>query len=779
MSEMRTAGEVLRALGSQHGLHDSSVQQAYANFVSDAIACARQHGSGQVFAEAETGTGKTIGYLVAAGLDCARHGSRAIVSTYTLALQRQILRSDMARALAIVREETGVALSYAPRMGRRNFVDPERAQRVVQAKLRTPTLSAEDKAALQAFADWAQDHPGGELREFIDEAGLDALPCGILFEDVCISASTDRKSEAFAAYQAHVDASRNADIVVTNHAMLVTDAIYGDSEILHSSDDPRGIGVIILDECDRMPEAARSATSTLFSVHDTRVAIHNWRKVCAAEDLPAADAAFAALLTLDEAMGIAAAALQVPDEAGVEAVHFWDDLSGSVRATVQPALVRLSDALQPWRKDAAERISQMSDEARDAWRTLARLSRECADLADALEGKADAGSGAQRSQTQMVALRWSPTRKWPSIKTFRLYPARVLKRVWNEWTDLGGGGDKAEPVDEKTAARRARDAARRAKALVLTSATISAPSRSGKPNFVELKNAFGIFDENNPCESLMVERSPMFAPKQFGTVDIVFSHPLAPAVYLGQKDSHAWSDDGEGMEHNPAWVTYCAMAALRAHEQGGRVLVLCNSYKAAQKIADALRAMKLPVVEKTRTNTADACLRRFVEDPGAIYVSPSAWEGFDPSQIRDAKGERVQVKHVVITQAPFPSPDGALMQALRRHLLKKGVPADRVETIVYGNARAAALRRFRQGFGRGIRSLTDRFTLWLCDPRFPRSSAAREALGEAGVVVRSDFLYAIPRRFRESAASLSAWDRGSVLDVTGKVIPYEDLVVEV
>lgn len=775
-----TAALAIKKYGSTHGLNDSQVQQDYAGFVSDAITLAREKGSGQVFAEAETGTGKTIGYLVAAGLDCARHGARAIISTYTLALQRQILHNDIHKAIAIVRDATGVTLRAAYRIGRRNFVDPDRASRVIQTKLSDTKISDDDRDALESLDTWAAEHPGAEIRDFLDgNPDIECMPAGLVLEDICISASTNKGGPAYAKYLEHVNAAHEADIVITNHAMLVADAMYGDSEILHDSDDPRGIGSIIIDECDRMPDAARSATSNVFSLHELKVALDKWAKHCGKKDPtePARKALTTMFGTMDR---VALETGSAANQAGQEDVRFWGELSKDHAKSVDIALRALSNTLEQFaHMHKLPGFIQASgrSEAHDDLRALTRLSKDAVRIHDAITG--------QGLDSHLLALRWSPTRKWPSIKTFQINPAHVLRRVWSEWTaEREAAHEKKSPqsasadASDKVLLRRVLTEKRRASALVLTSATVSAPSKSGKVNFVEMEIAFGIYNKTNPCADLMTQRSPTFAPTKFGTVRFVFSHPAAPPVY--DKNDFAagmWADENGGARpHNPDWVRYCAQAAQQAHKVGGRTLVLTNSYAAAEKIAAELRGLSLPVIEKTRLNTADACLRRFVDGRDAIYVSPGAWEGFDPSQIVDADGNKVRVKHVVITQAPFPNADGALQKALRDYLKSRGIAASRVEQIVYGNARAAALRRFRQGFGRGIRSLTDSFTAWLCDPRFPRSPAMRNLLGEAGTMVRTDFLYAIPRRFRESTTSISPWERGDTLDLDGSLLEYGDLI---
>ena len=160
------ASEVLAVHGRAVGLKRNPVQGEYADYVQRGLAVARKEGYGQLLVEAETGTGKTLGYLVPAGLDCARNNARAIVATHTVALQRQILRfepsgqiapeSDMARALTIIKAATGKQLTAGLRLGMRNFLDTDRALTAVDRVLDKRGVKREVREQAETFADWAQ-----------------------------------------------------------------------------------------------------------------------------------------------------------------------------------------------------------------------------------------------------------------------------------------------------------------------------------------------------------------------------------------------------------------------------------------------------------------------------------------------------------------------------------------------------------------------------------------------------------------------------------------------
>lgn len=759
---MLTASEVLREYGPAHGLTPREVQCAYTDYVAGGIACARKSGSGQLFAEASTGTGKTIGYLTSALLDCVEHNTRAIIATHTIALQRQIMESDLPRAIAMVQDATGKRLTFDLRIGKRNFVDPDRVALAYIHK-KTKKWSPDEVQALENLHTWADENPGAQIADFLRQYDLDTLPCGILLEDICISTSTNQKGAAYLKYREHAARSKSVDVLVTNHSLLLIDAIYRDIEVLHDADDQRKLGVIIVDECDRLPEAARSLSSDMVPLHDLLRALERWQTHIPDDVTSAACSAVSAAMAV---MHPIVDATKIGERS--ETIVFWRDLRKEQADVLHQALRKASLACMPY-SDLEAPPDFVPQESRakafDDLRALRRLSRSLVDILGDIS--------TQNEKSHLIALRWSPTRDWPSVKRFELHPARVLARVWREWTTeriekiLNGNVDLARQYED-----------RRATALVLTSATISPPSASGAANFTRLSLEYGIYPKDNACQPYMEQRKTSFEPSNFGRVNFVFSHPDAPSVYL-KNDPHGIEiDDVEELarQHNMEWVAYSARAVAAAHSRGGRVLVLTNSYEATKKIARAAQDLGLSVIEKKRDTPADSCLRSLAADSNGIFISPGAWEGFDPTRLVGPDGRRVVLRHVVITQTPYPKPDGSLQLALLSHLMSRGVSKEKAQSIVYGNIRDAALCKFRQGFGRGIRSHEDHFTLWLVDPRFPRSTTACDALVQSTNSSGVDFFYAIPKRFRESHAGLSAWELGDVLALDGSVIERAEML---
>ena len=255
-------------------------------------------------------------------------------------------------------------------------------------------------------------------------------------------------------------------------------------------------------------------------------------------------------------------------------------------------------------------------------------------------------------------------------------------------------------------------------------------------------------------------------------VSFVFSSPKAPSVYVSIKD------DDKPTLVNPEWVAYNVKAVRAARKQGGRILVLTNSFVANSKIAEALRDDGMPVIEQTRQTMSDICANLLAENPDGIFVSPSAWEGFDLDRRTGPDGLPAKIRHVIVTQVPFGTPDGSLENATLKYLAPRVDGLSKANSILLGEIFDKAIRKFRQAFDCGIRGANDSFTFWMTDPRFPRSKSAGEYKFFA---VRSNsawrfkaFRDALPEWFILSA-DYSRWDTGAMLDVDGTLIPFSEM----
>jgi ATP-dependent DNA helicase DinG len=152
----------------------------------------------------------------------------------------------------------------------------------------------------------------------------------------------------------------------------------------------------------------------------------------------------------------------------------------------------------------------------------------------------------------------------------------------------------------------------------------------------------------------------------------------------------------------------CAVLAVTQ----GRAFCLFTSYSQMRQVHEALIArLPFPLLLQG-TAPRRALLDEFRMTPNAVLLGTSSfWQGVD------VQGE--QLSCVIIDRLPFAVPSDPVVAARMKAIEEEG-----------GNAFAeyqvpGAVIALKQGFGRLIRSLTDRGVLVLLDPRLQRQRYGR------------------------------------------------------
>ena len=167
---------------------------------------------GVLLAEAGTGTGKTLAYLVPAIL--SRH--RVLVSTGTKNLQDQIYYKD----LLAIRSALGVPLKVAYMKGRSNYLCRHRFDALRQSD---EPRHETDRAYLTQLAEWVAQTETG------DRAEIEDLPDNFgIWNDIaatsetCIGTECPQHQDCFVTQMRQRAAE--ADLVIVNHHLLWADA---------------------------------------------------------------------------------------------------------------------------------------------------------------------------------------------------------------------------------------------------------------------------------------------------------------------------------------------------------------------------------------------------------------------------------------------------------------------------------------------------------------------------------------------------------------------------
>lgn len=237
-------------------------QGAMAEAVTQVFAPKRsKEAPNMLLAEAGTGIGKTLAYLAPASLWAELAGGAVWVSTFTKALQRQ-LDGEGAKLFA---DPTERAHKIVVRKGRENYLCLLNLEDALQG-----AFSGRAAILAQLVGRWAAytkdgDMVGGDLPGWLPS----------LFRRAGTAALTDRRGECVYAGCPHYRrcfieraerASREADLVIANHALVMVNAARG------REDAP---GRILFDEGHHLFDAADSIFAITFGGQDS-IELRRW-----------------------------------------------------------------------------------------------------------------------------------------------------------------------------------------------------------------------------------------------------------------------------------------------------------------------------------------------------------------------------------------------------------------------------------------------------------------------------------------------------------------------
>ncbi len=209
-----------------------------------------------VLAEAGTGTGKTLGYIAPASLWAERNGAPVWISTFTRHLQRQI-DAELAR---LYPDPLTRRARVVVRKGRENYLCLLNYEDVLGPVLGGSTSIAIPLGLISRWALMTSDGDisGGDLPGWFSEIFGAALLAQLADRrGECIHGGCRHYTRCFVEHS--IRRARGADLVVANHALVMTQAALG------GLDDGAVPTRYVFDEGHHLFEAADSAFAAEFS----------------------------------------------------------------------------------------------------------------------------------------------------------------------------------------------------------------------------------------------------------------------------------------------------------------------------------------------------------------------------------------------------------------------------------------------------------------------------------------------------------------------------------
>jgi predicted DnaQ family exonuclease/DinG family helicase len=198
---------------------------------------------GALVAEAGTGVGKSIAYLVPA-IAAAQAGERVVVSTHTLPLQDQLVRKDAPAVQAALGTDVAVAVLK----GRSNYLCPRRWQ-----ILRGAVTTREEARLICKTLVWRTETESGDRAELNLMRGEGELWSRISANDESCDQRRCKRTPGVNCYlQRAREAAAEAGIVVVNHALLLQDARMRGALLPQAEH-------LVIDEAHRLEDVATDA----------------------------------------------------------------------------------------------------------------------------------------------------------------------------------------------------------------------------------------------------------------------------------------------------------------------------------------------------------------------------------------------------------------------------------------------------------------------------------------------------------------------------------------
>ena len=620
--------------------------------------------SNHLMVEAGTGVGKSFAYLVPAALFAVANNTRVVVSTNTINLQDQLISKDVPD----LRAALGLDFRAAILKGRSNYLCPRRLEAM---RHHGGPSTPDEMRVLAKVLVWREQSASGDRNELnLNRPQEKEVWMKFSAEDEgCSGENCATRMGGMCPFYRAKQAAQNAHILIVNHALLLSDVATG-SKVLPEYQ------YLIIDEAHHLESATTGALSFRMSQNDFERLVREvggsnsgvmGRLLNETRDIlrPSDYASFTQLVHR---------ASELSFRLDGQAKDFFYGLSEFIaiqREGRPQSLYAYQERIQPHTRTAQgwDNLELGWNNAGDTMRLLVGLTGEIYKLmaelyADGVEEIEDAlgilGNLYRRlseAEISISSMIHEPTNDL-------VYWIEVQPQ--NKRLTLNHAPLRVGPLIQKYLWHDKE-------CVVLTSATLTAAG-----DFTYLRNVL-MAEEVNELT--------LGSPYDYESSTLLFIATDIP------------EPNAPGYENaiNRGLIQLCKST-------GGRTLVLFTSYAQLKRtsgaISGALAADDIQVYEQGEGASPQALLEAFKSTERAVLLGTrSFWEGVD------VPGDMLSV--VVITKLPFEVPSDPLIAA-------------RSETFEdpFGQYQIPeAILKFRQGFGRLIRTSSDRGVVAIFDRR--------------------------------------------------------------
>ena len=613
--------------------------------------------------EAGTGVGKSFAYLVPAALFALQNNTRVVVSTNTINLQDQLIQRDLPN----LSQALDLDFRFAVLKGRSNYLCPRRLENLRHYGPRT----ADEMRVLAKVMVWQLSNQSGDRSE-LNLTGPTEREVWVRLsaeDDACTTETCMKRTGGACPFHRAKTMSQSAHVLVVNHALLLSDVATGSKVLPEYSH-------LIVDEGHHLETATTNALSFKLNQFDLE---------------------------------------RMMKEVGSSKAGVLGRLLTETQESLRPSDFGLLQQKVNRATDMAFRIEQMNREFYNILNEFAKLQRE---------GQAQSNYSWQMRVLPAtrtlpgwdeVEIAWDSTGE--TLRMLMISLAEIYKGAAELYAE---GFDNLEDLmgDISNLARRLTEAETN------ISGMISKPN-SGMVYWIEVQpNGNRLSLNAAPLSVASLVEKYLWHEKRAVILTSATLTAHGEFQYLRNTLGADEADEmqlGSPYDYESAALLYIAndipepnangyqqqldrALVATAKATGGRMLVLFTSYaalkKTSQSITGPLAREDIYVYEQGDGASPNALLESFKATERAVLLGTrSFWEGVD------VPGASLSI--VVLTKLPFDVPTDPLIAAR----------SEMYEDSFQQYYLPEAILKFRQGFGRLIRTASDRGVVAILDRR--------------------------------------------------------------
>lgn len=628
--------------------------------------------SQHVVVEAGTGTGKSFAYLIPSLWSAKKTGQKVVVATHTIPLQEQLQKKDIPILEAVLPFSFRVSVLK----GKSNYCCLKKWQGCL---VNRDSLGSEQKPAMLSILVWLRETITGDIQELSKVPGLMELwPSISADNETCIPGRCSKAAVCF-LLRARKKAEE-ADVLIVNHSLLFSD-LKTDYNVLPEYHQ------LVIDEAHQIYQTALQHLGSELSIENvTRIIDSIYR--------PSGLNFYG---TVKQRLGALAQSVpSVPWEIFIKRLESIPEMCATVLEQMKELFELLSMIL------GMERTFRfVADHTASPWWDglnvqIENLTGRIKALLSSLEGLTSTLSGEDADEIEELKyILASHQRELQALVDTLIQAINLNNPKQVTWLEQSARLYlKTSPIEVSDILKEKIFS--RLDAVILTSATLS------------ISNSFEHF-----LQDIGLPRSTITAQ-----VDSPFDYERQMKFIVVKKGINFRNPDGEKALELSEFI------AEVAERMNGRTLVLFTAHSLLRQTYASLNPRLARVGIETLAQgiqgERSTLLEAFKRNPKSVLLGANSfWEGID------IPGDTLSC--VILVKLPFWPPTLPLIEARSEYLKSQG--RDPFHELLLPEA----VIRFKQGFGRLIRSKGDRGVVILLDDRVIEKYYGRFFLGSLPV----------------------------------------------